>query len=85
LNGFTTYFFIPDFIICSIASLPLLAVIAMIGVEDFSGLKLRICSVAAMPLSSGSSSRFWQGPNPENPEGWPYERDWLEFVKRDGA
>jgi hypothetical protein len=37
----------------SVASLPVLAAMAMIGVAAFSELKLRISAVAAMPLSSG--------------------------------
>ncbi len=36
-------------------------------------------------LGDGPISRFWQGPNPENPEDWPYEGDWLADIKREGA
>lgn len=36
-------------------------------------------------MGDGPLARFWQGPNPENPEAWPYEGDWLEDIKREGA
>lgn len=36
-------------------------------------------------VGEGPLSRFWQGPNPEHPEDWPYEGDWLADVKREGA
>jgi tetratricopeptide (TPR) repeat protein len=37
------------------------------------------------PVGEGPLARFWQGPNPENPEDWPYEGGWLEDIKREGA
>ena len=36
-------------------------------------------------VGEGPISRFWQGPNPANPEDWPYAGDWLEDVKQAGA
>lgn len=36
-------------------------------------------------VGDGPISRFWQGPNPEHPEDWPYAGDWLADVKRVGA
>lgn len=30
-------------------------------------------------------ARFWQGPNPDAPEAWPYEGDWLSDVRKIGA
>lgn len=36
------------------------------------------------PVGDGPLARFWQGPNPENPESWPYEGDWVEDIKREG-
>ena len=33
----------------------------------------------------GPLQRFWQGPNPDDPEAWPYDGDWLADVKREGA
>lgn len=36
-------------------------------------------------VGDGPISRFWQGPNPEHPEDWPYEGDWLKDVKSAGA
>ena len=36
-------------------------------------------------VGEGPLSRFWQGPDPEHPEDWPYEGDWLADVKREGA
>ena len=36
-------------------------------------------------VGDGPISRFWQGPNPEHPEDWPYEGDWLADVKSTGA
>lgn len=30
-------------------------------------------------------ARFWQGPDPEAPEAWPYEGDWLTDVRKIGA
>lgn len=36
------------------------------------------------PVGEGPLARFWQGPNPESPESWPYEGDWVEDIKREG-
>ena len=36
-------------------------------------------------VGDGPISRFWQGPNPEHPDDWPYAGDWLADVKRVGA
>tara|TARA_R110002072_G_scaffold51389_3_gene137920 strand:+ start:7580 stop:8326 length:747 start_codon:yes stop_codon:yes gene_type:complete len=36
-------------------------------------------------VGDGPFARFWQGPNPENPEAWPYAGGWLEDIKREGA
>jgi len=36
-------------------------------------------------VGEGPLSRFWQGPNPESPEDWPYAGDWLKDVKEVGA
>ncbi len=36
------------------------------------------------PVGEGPLARFWQGPNPENPDAWPYEGDWVEDIKREG-
>jgi tetratricopeptide (TPR) repeat protein len=36
-------------------------------------------------VGEGPLARFWQGPNPENPEAWPYQGGWLEDIKREGA
>jgi hypothetical protein len=33
----------------------------------------------------GPLQRFWQGPDPANPEAWPYDGDWLADVRREGA
>ena len=33
----------------------------------------------------GPLARFWQGPDPEHPEAWPYQGDWLTDVRRAGA
>jgi len=33
----------------------------------------------------GPLARFWQGPNPQAPESWPYEGDWLKDVRKEGA
>ena len=30
-------------------------------------------------------ARFWQGPDPDAPEAWPYEGDWLSDVRKIGA
>jgi hypothetical protein len=36
------------------------------------------------PVGEGPLARFWQGPNPEDPESWPYSGDWVEDIKREG-
>lgn len=36
------------------------------------------------PVGEGPLARFWQGPNPENPQDWPYAGDWVEDIKREG-
>jgi|TARA_B100001964_G_scaffold243859_1_gene323188 hypothetical protein len=36
-------------------------------------------------LGQGPLARFWQGPDPESPESWPYEGDWLSDVQTAGA
>jgi hypothetical protein len=33
----------------------------------------------------GPLARYWQGPDPNAPERWPYEGDWLSDVRRQGA
>lgn len=30
-------------------------------------------------------ARFWQGPDPQAPEAWPYDGDWLSDVRKIGA
>ena len=30
-------------------------------------------------------ARFWQGPDPESPEAWPYDGDWLTDFRKIGA
>lgn len=35
-------------------------------------------------VGDGPLARFWQGPNPEDPESWPYEGDWLADIKAEG-
>ena len=37
------------------------------------------------PMGEGPLSRFWQGPDPANPDDWPYQGDWLADIKREGA
>lgn len=36
------------------------------------------------PGAEGPLARFWQGPNPEDPDSWPYAGDWVEDIKREG-
>lgn len=36
------------------------------------------------PVGEGPLARFWQGPDPENPQDWPYAGDWVEDIKREG-
>ena len=36
-------------------------------------------------VGDGPLARFWQGPNPDAPEAWPYEGDWLADVRKEGA
>lgn len=33
----------------------------------------------------GPLARFWQGPDPQDPQAWPYEGDWLADVQAAGA
>lgn len=35
-------------------------------------------------VGDGPLARFWQGPDPENPDAWPYEGDWLSDIKSEG-
>lgn len=35
-------------------------------------------------MGDGPLARFWQGPDPENPDAWPYEGDWLADIRREG-
>jgi len=37
------------------------------------------------PAGDGPFARFWQGPAPGAEDQWPYEGDWLEDIKREGA
>lgn len=37
------------------------------------------------PGADGPLARFWQGPSEENPDAWPYEGDWLNDVRAEGA
>ena len=36
-------------------------------------------------VGEGPLARFWQGPNPDAPDAWPYEGDWLSDVRKVGA
>lgn len=36
------------------------------------------------PVGDGPFARFWQGPNPENPDDWPYAGDWLSDIRESG-
>jgi len=36
-------------------------------------------------VGDGPLARFWQGPNPDAPDAWPYEGDWLSDVRKSGA
>ena len=36
-------------------------------------------------VGDGPLARFWQGPNPDAPDAWPYEGDWLSDVRKVGA
>ena len=36
-------------------------------------------------VGDGPFARFWQGPNPETPDSWPYDGDWLEDIRKEGA
>jgi hypothetical protein len=36
-------------------------------------------------VGDGPLARFWQGPNPDAPDAWPYEGDWLSDVRKIGA
>lgn len=32
----------------------------------------------------GPLARFWQGPDPDDPDAWPYDGDWLEDIRASG-
>ena len=36
-------------------------------------------------VGDGPLARFWQGPNPDAQQAWPYEGDWLSDIKKSGA
>ena len=36
-------------------------------------------------VGDAALARFWQGPDPANPEAWPYAGDWLSDVRKIGA
>ena len=36
-------------------------------------------------VGDGPLARFWQGPNPDAPEAWPYAGDWLADIRQSGA
>jgi hypothetical protein len=36
-------------------------------------------------VGEGPLARFWQGPDPANPDAWPYAGDWLHDVRETGA
>ena len=36
-------------------------------------------------VGEGPLARFWQGPDPDAPDAWPYEGDWLSDVRKVGA
>jgi hypothetical protein len=36
-------------------------------------------------VGDGPLARFFQGPNPDNPDAWPYEGDWVSDIKKSGA
>ena len=36
-------------------------------------------------MGDGPLARFWQGPDPTQPDAWPYDGDWLADVRREGA
>lgn len=36
-------------------------------------------------VGNDALARFWQGPDPQSPEAWPYEGDWLTDVRKIGA
>ena len=36
-------------------------------------------------VGNDALARFWQGPDPQSPEAWPYEGDWLKDVRKIGA
>lgn len=37
------------------------------------------------PGPDGPLARFWQGPNDDDPESWPYDGDWVTDVRSFGA
>ncbi len=36
-------------------------------------------------VGDGLLARFWQGPDPDAPDAWPYAGDWLTDVRKIGA
>ncbi len=36
-------------------------------------------------VGDGALARFWQGPDPDAPQAWPYAGDWLKDVRAIGA
>ena len=36
-------------------------------------------------VGDGPLARFWQGPDPDAPEAWPYAGDWLSDIRASGA
>lgn len=40
-----------------------------------------VCQSPGLPIYS---FQFWQGPDPQIPEDWPYEGDWVADIKREG-
>ena len=36
-------------------------------------------------VGDGPLARFWQGPNPDAPDAWPYAGDWLSDIRKIGA
>ncbi len=37
------------------------------------------------PGVEGPLARFWQGPDSDNPDAWPYDGDWLSDIRASGA
>lgn len=36
-------------------------------------------------VGDGPLARFWQGPDPDAPDAWPYAGDWLSDIRKSGA